>query len=241
MGAAFCDAWTGLTPSPILTIVDPHTDAADYATLDALPESAAFDAVFVAVKPQTLPEVLPLLSQRVTDQTLVISIAAGVKLSTYRKYLKGQLVRAMPNTPAAIGKGVTAAYGEHGLSDAATLLLGATGTVITLSSETLFDAVTAVSGSGPAYVFHLVEALAQAGEDAGLPSELAAALARQTVIGAGALLEARNGKTPAELRQSVTSPNGTTAAGLAVLMPELTRLMTDTVEAASARSKELGQ
>jgi pyrroline-5-carboxylate reductase len=152
----------------------------------------------------------------------------------------------MPNTPAAIGEGITAAFAGEGVDDAlkaqANALLAAVGEVVWLDSENLLDAVTAISGSGPAYVFHLVEALSAAGVAIGLPKEAAERLARSTIIGSAALLRASS-ETPGELRKAVTSPGGTTEAALKILMGKrgLSPLMRSAVEAALARAKELGK
>jgi pyrroline-5-carboxylate reductase len=202
-------------------------------------------ALVLAVKPQTAPDVLPALAPLVGDATVVVSIMAGRTLGFLERMLPqaSALVRAMPNTPAAIGRGVTVAVptrtspAQRELVDR---LLAATGAVEWIAEEALMDAVTAVSGSGPAYVFLLAETLARAGIEAGLPARLAAALARATVAGSGELL-ARSAQEAAELRANVTSPGGTTAAALDVLMGRdgLDALMTRAVAAATARSREL--
>ena len=178
----------------------------------------------------------------------MLSVAAGVTLAAYGRSFPGApVVRAMPNTPAAIGQGITAIVGNEQAGaaalDMAESLMAAVGRVVRLSDESQMDAVTAVSGSGPAYVFHLIESLAAAGEAEGLPADLALDLARATVAGAGALAMHED-EDPAKLREAVTSPAGTTAAGLAHLMdPDsgLGPLMRRTVAAAAARGRELGQ
>jgi pyrroline-5-carboxylate reductase len=216
-------------------------------------------AIVVAVKPQLADEVLPTLAPMIGPATLVVSIMAGRTLRFLSNALARPcaLVRAMPNTPAAIGRGITvaAALGASdaqrdlahrllGATDAqrdlAHRLLGATGTVEWIDDEALMDAVTAVSGSGPAYVFLLAEALAQAGVAAGLPPRLAEQLARETVAGSGELLH-RSALDAATLRENVTSPGGTTAAALAVLMGQggLVPLMRAAIAAATRRSREL--
>ncbi|HET6838833.1 MAG TPA: pyrroline-5-carboxylate reductase, partial [Bradyrhizobium sp.] len=178
--------------------------------------------------------------------TLVISIMAGVTIASIAQVCGGAVVRAMPNTPASIGRGITVAVAannvsasQRALTDA---LLRATGSVEWTSNENLMDAVTAVSGSGPAYVFLLAEELTRAGVEAGLPPELATRLARETVAGSGELLH-RSDLSPATLRQNVTSPGGTTAAALEVLMGAdgLQPLLTRAVAAATRRSKELAK
>ena len=202
-------------------------------------------AAVLAVKPQIAPEVLTALTPFVAGATVVLSIMAGRTLRFLADNLPGAaLVRAMPNTPAAIGRAITVAIAnprvspeQRALVDA---LLSAVGAVEWITDEALMDAVTALSGSGPAYVFLLAESMARAGAAAGLPPTLAATLARATVAGAGELLN-RSLLDPATLRQNVTSPGGTTAAALEVLMAQdgLERLMTAAVAAATKRSRDL--
>jgi pyrroline-5-carboxylate reductase len=201
--------------------------------------------VVVAVKPQTAPEVMPALVPFVGAATVVVSIMAGRTLRFLDGALPGAaLVRAMPNTPAAIGRGITVAFANARVSsqqrELVHALLSAVGAVEWVSDEALMDAVTALSGSGPAYVFLLAEAMAKAGAAAGLPPALAATLARATVAGAGELLH-RSPLDAATLRQNVTSPGGTTAAALDVLMANdaLAPLMTKAIAAATKRSREL--
>jgi len=202
-------------------------------------------AIVVALKPQAAAQAMPAVAPLVSASTVVVSIMAGRTL----QFLAGALprpcalVRAMPNTPAAIGRGITVAValnasaGQRGLADR---LLAATGAVEWIDDEALMDAVTAVSGSGPAYVFLLTEALARAGVASGLPPLLAGKLARETVAGAGELMH-RSALDAAALRENVTSPGGTTAAALAVLMAEdgLAPLMAKAIAAAAKRSREL--
>ena len=179
------------------------------------------------------------------DKTAFMTIAAGI--STWLKARLGAhtpVLRAMPNTPAAIGKGVTALYCDSavaGLAALATQLLRTIGAVVPIDDEALMDAVTAVSGSGPAYVFLMAETMTAAGVTAGLPAALAKQLAEATVIGAGALIEAAD-ESPSTLRENVTSKGGTTDAALAVLMADegLPSLMERAVQAAKKRSVELG-
>ncbi|MGI4879926.1 MAG: pyrroline-5-carboxylate reductase family protein, partial [Janthinobacterium lividum] len=176
--------------------------------------------------------------------TLIVSVMAGITIAALRRrWPDARLARAMPNTPASLGRGVTGLFLEAAdVDDRARLdaLFAAAGATVWLDHESDFDALTAVSGSGPGYVFAFIEALAAAGEAAGLSTEVAANLARATVTGAAALADADD-RSPAELRTAVTSPNGTTAAGLAVLTPVLGGLMRDTVAAAQLRSRELGR
>jgi pyrroline-5-carboxylate reductase len=200
----------------------------------------------VALKPQTFREAGATLKSFSAPTTLVVSIMAGITIASISKVCGGSVVRAMPNTPAAIGRGITVAVAANSVSAdqraVADALLRATGSVEWVDDENLMDAVTAVSGSGPAYIFLLAEELARAGVEAGLPPELATKLARETVAGSGELLH-RSEAPSATLRQNVTSPGGTTAAALEVLMgPDgMQSLLTRAVAAATRRSKELAK
>ena len=212
------------------------------ASRDAVGDVAA---VVVAVKPQVAGEVMPALAPFVGGATVVVSIMAGRTLRFLAASLpRAAIVRAMPNTPAAIGRGITVAVANARVSAAqralVDALLSAVGGVEWVADETLMDAVTALSGSGPAYVFLLAEAMSRAGTAAGLPAALAATLTRATVAGAGELLH-RSPLDAATLRQNVTSPGGTTAAALNVLMAKsgLGTLMEKAVAAATKRSREL--
>jgi len=204
--------------------------------------------ILLAVKPQVMDSVLPQVARLAGPDTLYLSIAAGRRLAGLEAHLpKGAaLVRAMPNTPAAIGRGVTVAIANAAVSPVqralAAKLLGAGGHVVWVEDETLLDPVTAVSGSGPAYVFLLTECLAEAGRAAGLSAELAERLARHTVIGSAALLE-HSDLDAAELRKNVTSPGGTTAAALEILGgPDgLKALLVAAVAAATKRGRELAK
>jgi pyrroline-5-carboxylate reductase len=205
--------------------------------------------VIVAVKPQMMGAALPTLAAMGNGATLFISVAAGTPIARFEEVLGARtpIVRAMPNTPAAVGRGISAIVGNPhagaaGL-DAAEALLLAVGQVVRLEHEGQMDAVTGLSGSGPAYVFHLIETMAAAGEAQGLSPDLALQLARATVAGAGALAEGTD-ETPAQLRINVTSPNGTTQAALTVLMdPEngFPALLHRAIKAATERSKELSR
>ena len=255
MGLALAQGWLdgGLPPTNLL-LVDPHPAPAalelaeDYGLVVNSEASGIQPNVLVlAVKPQIIDAVMASLAPVIGSHTLALSIAAGIDIARLSRGLgMGRVVRTMPNTPAQIGKGITGAVAapEVGSADRAVaeVLLKAAGPLVWLDAENQLDAVTAVSGSGPAYVFHLVEALAEAGKRQGLPDAIAEQLARQTVIGSAALLEA-DPSSPAVLRENVTSPNGTTAAGLAVLMGQggLGELIGRTVEAAHRRSEELGR
>jgi pyrroline-5-carboxylate reductase len=209
-------------------------------------DAGAVDTLVVAVKPQSFREAGAALKQFVGSSTLVVSIMAGTTIAALEEVCGGMVVRAMPNTPAAIGRGITVAVAAKNVSAAqrttADALLRATGSVEWVDDESLMDAVTAVSGSGPAYVFLLAEELARAGVEAGLPAELATKLARETVAGSGELLH-RSELASATLRQNVTSPGGTTAAALEVLMGEggMQPLMIRAIAAATKRSKELAK
>jgi pyrroline-5-carboxylate reductase len=218
-----------------------------HATVAPLPEPPA--VLVVAVKPQVMDQVLPQLAPLVGPQTVMVSIAAGRQIAGLAAHLPAgtAIVRAMPNTPASVGRGITVMVGNAHVTpiqkDACDRLLRAVGEVGWAEDEALIDAVTAVSGSGPAYVFHLAEALGQAGVAAGLAPELAGKLARWTVAGAGELLH-RSELDPATLRRNVTSPGGTTAAALEVLMAEpggLPELLRKAVAAAARRSRELAK
>lgn len=252
MGGAMLRRWLDLGLDPAgLTIADPNAAAADWPGIRVVPSLAEAPArpatVLLAVKPQTMPAVLPALKALAGPETLVLSIAAGIRIKTLQAALGAlAIVRVMPNTPAMVGRGMSVAVGNEHVDAAGrrrvTALLDAVGTSAWLENEDDIDAVTAVSGSGPAYVFHLVEALAAAARAAGLSPELAALLARQTVTGAGELLHT-SPDSPETLRVNVTSPGGTTAAALARLMADdgLTPLMTRAVAAAKARAVELGK
>ncbi|MBQ4808766.1 pyrroline-5-carboxylate reductase [Phaeobacter sp. HS012] len=256
MGSAMLAGWLdrGVSPQAVW-VIDPNPSEWLRQTgvhINApLPEAGeqAPGIVLIAVKPQMMGEALPQLQQLGNGETLFISVAAGTSIATYESLLGAEtpIVRVMPNTPAAVGRGITAIIGNASASAddviRADTLLQAIGQTVRLQSEAQMDAVTGVSGSGPAYVFHLIETLAAAGEAEGLPAELAMQLAKATVAGAGALAEAAE-ETPAELRVNVTSPNGTTQAALEVLMDEdngFPPLLRRAVAAASNRSKELSR
>lgn len=254
MGTALLEGWLarGL-PASAVTILDP-APAARLESLGreglrlnaSLPEAPT--ACLLAVKPQTMEAALPAVAPLAGGRTLFLSIAAGTTLARLESSLGAgtPIVRAMPNTPAAIGRGITALVGNPATEEAhlatAEALLSAVGETVRLGAEAEMDAVTAVSGSGPAYVFHLIETLARAGEAEGLAPDLALRLARATVAGAGALAE-ESGTDPATLRENVTSPGGTTAAALEVLMaPDgFSRLLREAVAAAARRSRELAR
>ena len=254
MGGAMLSGWLaqGLDARRVAVIEpqpsdDIRTHLAKGVRLNASPRDCGAIAAFVvALKPQAFREAGPTLKPYVGAGTLVVSIMAGMTIASIEEVLGGSVVRAMPNTPAAIGRGITVAVAAKDVSDpqreTADGLLRATGSVEWVTEEGLMDAVTAVSGSGPAYVFLLAEELARAGIAAGLPEALATKLARETVAGSGELLH-RSDLAAATLRQNVTSPGGTTAAALEVLMGKdgLQSLMTRAVAAATRRSKDLAK
>ena len=205
------------------------------------------DLIIVAIKPQLMELVLPQLVSLVDGENALLSVAAGTtiaNLSSSFAKVNPRIIRAMPNTPAMVQRGITVCVANDRVSDAQKTVvsdvLSAIGQVEWIEDEALMDAVTGVSGSGPAYVFHLAEALAQAGEAAGLPPKLAATLARATVCGAGELM-VQSDVAPAQLRKNVTSPNGTTQAALEILMAEdgFPGLLRAAVKAATTRSKQL--
>jgi len=254
MGGSMLEGWlkVGMSPEGV-TVIDPRPSEEmkqfcqekGLALNPANPAPA--DVLVLAIKPQMLDEAAPALNGMLGPQTLIISILAGKTIGDLRSRLPaaGAVVRAMPNLPASIGRGATGAATNQEVSEeqrlTADALLSSNGIVEWLPSEDLIDAVTAVSGSGPAYVFHLVECLAEAGAAAGLPPDLAQRLARATVTGAGELLF-QSDLLPATLRQNVTSPGGTTAAALEVLMRDpdgLKALMQEAVAAAKRRAQEL--
>jgi pyrroline-5-carboxylate reductase len=253
MGSAMLEGWLaeGL-PAASVWVIDPQPSdwVRGIAGLHLNEDLPARPAIaLIAVKPQMMEAALPRLKPMGGGGTLFLSVAAGTPIRFYEDVLGAgtPVIRAMPNTPAAIGRGITALIGNAVSTEAqmelAEGLLSAVGQTVRLDDEAQMDAVTGVSGSGPAYVFHLIEALAAAGEAEGLAPELAMTLATATVAGAGALAEA-TGEDPAQLRRNVTSPNGTTQAGLEVLMHEthgLKELVRRTVAAAAARSRELGK
>lgn len=258
MGGALLDGWfkRGLNPVDII-IVEPAGRAAiaacaKHPALTVLARAADVpsdfrpDVVIFAIKPFATDDVVGDYARFARERPLFLSVVAGKTIDYFKRKLgpKAAVVRAMPNTPAAVGKGISVLAAapevdavQRRICD---VLMGAVGRVTWAENESVMDAVTAVSGSGPAYVFLLAETLAAAGERAGLPAPLAAEIARATVAGAGAMLD-QMPDSAARLRENVTTPNGTTAAALQILMSDrgLGPLMTDAVVAATARSKEL--
>ena len=267
MGSAMLQGWLADTSLDAnITIIEPHQTHLGWlegqkavrlyadcaaAIADGAPVSTM---IVLAVKPQMMDDAIAGLGVMKHADCAYLSIAAGISTGWLKQRLGGDaiVIRAMPNTPAAIGKGITALYADapnhasnqapNRARDLAGQLLAAVGQVVHVQDEALMDGVTALSGSGPAYVFLLVEAMTEAGIKAGLPDDLAGELAKATVCGAGALMAAVD-TAPAILRENVTSKGGTTAAALAVLMADdgLVSLMTKAVAAAKARSIELGE
>ena len=258
MGHAMLDGWlrsAKLLPAEVF-VVEPNDALRDRAcrlgvgtaaSADELPADIDPTLVILAVKPQVMRAVVPDY-RRFARSSAFLSIAAGVPIATMQDILsdRAAIIRCMPNTPAAIGKGMMVTFATPLVNDETKTfvaeLLESSGVVAEIDSEEQMDAVTAVSGSGPAYLFHFIESLTAAAEAAGLPVETAKLLAMQTVYGAACLAK-ESGEQPGRLREQVTSPNGTTAAALAVLMGEdrLRNLVIEAVEAARARSVELGR
>jgi pyrroline-5-carboxylate reductase len=253
MGGALLARWleAGL-PAAQITVIDPDPRGlpADFAgavvpdAISAWAHAPEPTLVILGIKPQLLPRLAPGLSHLLRPAPLMLSMLAGVQSETLVSLFPGApVIRMMPNTPARIGRGMTALFAQGAsAADCAAVdwLMETTGAVRWLQSESQFDAVTAVSGSGPAYVFRFIEALAAAAQEAGLPADIALQLATETVAGAGELARA-SGIHPSVLREQVTSPNGTTAAGLDVLDGDglLSGLLRETVKAAADRSKAL--
>lgn len=253
MGSAMLQGWLdqGL-PASSVWVNDPFPSdwlkGLEGLNLNAdLPASPAI--ILVAVKPQMMADALPTLAAMGNGDTVFLSVAAGTPIGYYETVLGAQtpIIRAMPNTPAAVSRGITALIGNaHATApqiELADALLSAVGQVVHLENEGQMDAVTAVSGSGPAYVFHLIETLAAAGVAQGLPEPMAMALAKATVGGAGHFAEVSD-IDPTQLRINVTSPGGTTAAALEVLMNEedgFPPLLKRAITAAAERSRELAK
>jgi len=242
MGGALLKGWldTGFMTARNICILDPNPGTEAIYAIEKgakhlqIPQETppSVRTVLLAIKPQLFAELGQDLGESTPEDATVISILAGTSLRTLRNHFETQtVIRTMPNTPAAIGAGISAVFAD---------LLKAGGEVVRVDSENALNAVTAVSGSGPAYVFRLVETLEAAARDVGLPPEIAAQLAKETIIGAAKLME-ESSETPAILRKNVTSPNGTPQAALDKLMAEngLSTLMTAAVRAAFARAKEL--
>lgn len=248
MGSALLAGWLAAgVPAASVWVIEPNPSewlkGAGVHLNAGVPAAPA--VAVLAVKPQMMGAALPALQALGNGATLFVSIAAGTTIAAFEAALGARtpIVRTMPNTPAMVNRGITALCRNGHVSDGdmalAVALMAAVGETVILDGEHQIDAVTAVSGSGPAYVFHLIEAMAAAGEAEGLSADVAMRLARATVSGAGELAH-RSGESAAQLRVNVTSPGGTTAAALAVLMPELPGLMQRAVKAAADRGRELG-
>ena len=259
MGFAMLRGWIdgALIAPQQLHVVEPSQPLRDKAaatgalvcgSTEDLPTDLAPDLVIFAVKPQIMDQVVPQYGSFVGTETTFLSVAAGTTTATMTALLGGKapLVRVMPNTPAAIGQGMMVMYRNPSVSDESwsfvAQLMQSSGLVAEVEDETLMDAVTAISGSGPAYVFHMIEAMSEAGLKLGLPEDVAKLLAMQTVHGAGAYAS-KSDSDPSTLREQVTSPNGTTAAALGVLMggDRLKELILEAATAARDRSVELGK
>lgn len=251
MGSALLNGWLGRgTPAEHVSVIEPMQPQLPdgvslYAEAAALASDYRPSVVVFAVKPQSMDEVAPAYGEYAGPETVFLSIAAGKPIGYFEAALAGgAVVRAMPNTPAAVGRGITVLCANERVSSeqkaVCTGLMESVGEVAWIDDEALMDAVTGLSGSGPAYVFLLVEAMAAAGEAAGLSKDLAMQLARATVAGSGELL-AQSADPAGTLRENVTSPGGTTAAALEILMrPDgLTKLMTEAIVRATERSREL--
>lgn len=254
MGGAMLAGWlkSGV-PASSVVVVDPAPSPAMQSLIadagarhvTAVPADLVASVLFLAVKPQVMGTVLPSLKSAIGPQTAVVSIAAGKTLAFLEEHLgQAAMVRAMPNTPAMVGRGITGAYANSRVSmdqrERVSSLLRVSGPVEWVAAEADIDSVTAVSGSGPAYVFYLVECMAEAGRKLGLPADLAMRLARETVAGAGELLH-QSPDDASRLRQNVTSPGGTTAAALSILMAEegMQPLFDKAIAAARKRAEEL--
>jgi pyrroline-5-carboxylate reductase len=255
MGGAMLEGWlkSGIRPEQVVAL-DPSPPPETLALLQkhhirhnpAVASVKDAEVVLVAVKPQVMEDVLPGVASLKASRPLVISVAAGKTIATFAHHFGADaaIIRSIPNTPSAVGRGITAIAANANVSAAqlalATSLLSAIGEVVTVPDETFIDAATAVSGSGPAYVFYLTECLAAAGVSVGLPQDVAIKLARATVAGAGELMRV-TGQPAETLRQNVTSPKGTTYAALQVLMADdgLDPLMRKAIDAATRRSREL--
>ncbi len=257
MGGALLHGWLdrGVTPNDV-HVVEPHQEfavpliergIAFFNELNDVPDGVTPAVVLFAVKPQVMDQVAPLYAKYI-GSAVFMSIAAGITSANMEGWLgeNAAVVRVMPNTPAALGRGISVGYANAAVSqpqkDSCTDLMEAVGEFAWADDEGLIDAVTAVSGSGPAYVFLLAECLAEAGRQAGLPAEIADHLARATVSGSGELLRQAS-EDAATLRKNVTSPGGTTEAALSILMGEngLQELVTAAVQKAANRSRELAK
>lgn len=255
MGSAMLEGWLEQDAITAIHVLDPHPPSINDSKishtttyLDYIKYIQGCNALVLAVKPQIMTDICEQLKNDCASDLPIISIAAGYSLSSFHQFFNESqpIIRAMPNTPGAIGKGITGLYNAPNLSDnhraLADTLLSALGETLWVDDENLMDAITAVSGSGPAYVFYLMEALEKAATDAGLPADIARKLARQTVIGSAALAKTDNATQAATLRENVTSPGGTTEAALKILMDgRFEKALSEAVQAAKSRGHELSQ
>lgn len=256
MGTAMLQGWleAGIRPGQV-TIFDPSPPPETMTVIEQhsighnppVGDVDGVEAILVAVKPQVVDEVLPAMADLARDNPLVVSVVAGKTISAFRQHFgaKVPVIRTIPNTPAAVGRGITAMAASDGVSPQqsalATALLASLGEVVSVSDEAMIDACTAISGSGPAYVFYMTECMTAAALELGLPADIAEQLARATVAGAGELMRA-TGIPASVLRENVTSPKGTTHAALQVLMADgdgLKQLMARATAEAEKRSREL--
>lgn len=257
MGSAMLSAWLKAGFITHIDVLDPNGLPSDLnatnitahiAEQSFMANASTWDMLIIAIKPQTMESFSTAIQKFLPSALPVLSIAAGQTIAslTHRFSTSQPIIRAMPNTPAAIGKGITVACANTAITAAqktiATNLLSTLGQTEWITDETQLDAVTALSGSGPAYVFYLIETMAKAGTEAGLPFDFAMKLARQTVIGAAALAEQEPQTSASILRENVTSPGGTTAAALSILMDgNFQKIMCDAIAKATVRSKELAK
>ncbi len=253
MGGSMLRSWIENDLISHCYITGPHGIPEEFSGIDYVSHCDAqelikrrIDVIVIAVKPQILEDACAPVAKAIDGSVPVVSIAAGKSLDKLKECfsVNTPIIRTMPNTPAAIGKGVCVAIKNDHISDEqkllATTLLSVTGLVEWIEDENLMDAVTALSGSGPAYIFHLIEVMANAGEKAGLSKDMAMTLARQTVVGSASLAEHYSDTPASTLRENVTSPNGTTYAALQVLMDgRMEKIFEDAVCAARDRSREL--
>lgn len=255
MGSAMLGGWQKSNIAESYAIIDPavKTPPANsflFSSVEELHNNFNPDCIVFAVKPQLASKLIPEYRIFTKNNCLFISIMAGINITKLSEYLTkdAKIIRAMPNTPASIGRGITVFCGSENINEdnknTAVSLLSAVGKTIWSDDENIMDAVTAVSGSGPAYVFLLIEAMTDAGINAGLSPDMAAKLARETVIGSAKLVEIEKTTTAKKLRENVTSPNGTTATALDILMDSnngLPKLMEQAIVAATKRGKKLSQ
>ncbi len=252
MGGAMLQSWLDNNILSNVLVIDPTPIAENFAAdtrvkyATKISQNIDADVLILAVKPQILKESTEHLKDKLSKNTVILSIAAGKTIAAIAQIFGAQhpIVRAMPNTPAAIGKGASVAVANSLVSEAqkrgVASLLKALGTLEWIEDEPLMNAVTALSGSGPAYIFHLIEILAQSGQSVGLDKDLAMTLARQTVIGSAALAEHDKDTPASTLRENVTSPKGTTEAALKVLMDgRAQEIFNEALNAAKKRGEEL--